>query len=150
MQDTIDWHAILAESEAFLQNNPDDCRAGRKRAQATGGTGKIRKALDLIERHLEKHPDDEKAWDLRCAYLIDQGKLAEAIESSNMALNIDPDYKIVYYNRACAYALLGNQSSALTDLEEAIKFDIELREMAKDDECFRILGKNKKFIELVN
>jgi tetratricopeptide (TPR) repeat protein len=150
MQKSIDWQVILEETEVFLKSNPEDCNAGRRRAQATGGLGYINKALGLIEKHLEKHPDDEKAWDLRCAYLIDKGNLAAAIESSNRALSIDPDYKIGYYNRACAYALSGNQSAALVDLEEAINFDNDLRLMAKNDESFRILGKNKKFRELIN
>ena len=150
MPDSIDWERIFAESETVLEKNPTDCNASRRRAQAIGGQGKISNALDLMESHLTQHPNDVKAWDLRCAYLIDQGKYIEAVKSSTRSLKLDPDFKIGYYNRACAYALSDNDSAALADLEEVIKFDIEFCAMAKDDIHFQKLYKNSRFIELVN
>ncbi len=149
MSDKVDWPKIFTNAEEILKQNPEDCDASRRRAQAIGGLGNTEKAFESIEKHLKKHPQDAQAWDLRCAYLIDRRQYVEAIDSSNEAFNVNPDFHIGYYNRACAHALAGNHSAALSDLEEAIHFDEEFCEMAIKDENYTILKEDPRFRKLV-
>ena len=62
---------------------------------------------------------------------------------------MNPDFYIDYNYRACAHALAGNHSAALSDLEETIHFDEEFCEMAIKDENFTNLKEDPRFRKLV-
>ena len=63
MNDKVDWAKILTNAEEIIKQNPENCDASRRRAQAIGGLDNTEKAFESIEKHLKKHPQDAKVWD---------------------------------------------------------------------------------------
>ena len=93
---------------------------------------------------------DAHAWDLKCAYLIESRRFEEAVSASDAALRINPEFKIAYYNRACANALSGNAGAALDDLEQAFPCDPDFfREHAQQDPSFEVLKTHPRFQEIL-
>lgn len=52
-----------------------------------------------------------------------EGELEAAIEKYNRAIDVNPDFALAYYNRACAEREMGNLESALADFAKAILID---------------------------
>ena len=144
----IDWQAKLDSAESALRHDPDGRDAGRRRAQAIGGLGRLDEAFALLKAHVARFADDGRAWDLLSAYLCDQERYAAAIEAGSNAV-VHSDSLIPHYNRACAHALAGNTEQALDDLRIAIPCDEWLRGHAREDESFAALRDNAEFQTIV-
>lgn len=145
----MNWTTARERAEERLRENPDDRDGGRAFAQATGALGDVAGAMTLMEAHLERHPDDEQAWDLLCAYRLEFGRFEEAVAASNEAMKADPSYKIAHYNRACAFAMMGNADNAIADLRIAIACDGDLRDFAREDSSFDALRELPEFQRLI-
>lgn len=112
--------------------------------------GRFDEALETYDKALHFKPDDYNALSNKCVPLISLGRYDEVIESCNKALTIKPGYSDAYYNRACAYALMGGErEKALSDLKKAIELDERHRVEARDDEDFESLRDDPEFRELV-
>jgi len=72
-----------------------------------------------------------------------------AIEEYGRAIELNPEYATAYYNRACAYALLGEAEDACEWLEKAIELDEKYREMAQGDKDFNGIRQDGRFKVLV-
>jgi tetratricopeptide (TPR) repeat protein len=73
-----------------------------------------------------------------------------AVESCQRSLQIDPTNTSAWYNSACAYALLGNETKALRNLSEAVKLNPDkYKAMASQDSDFQDVCKNPEFKILV-
>ncbi len=78
------------------------------------------------------------------------GRYEEAIIAYDQALNIKSDYAVVFYNKACCYALQNQIDLALDNLETAINLDAEkMKKAAIDNEDFDNLGENERFKNLI-
>ena len=74
---------------------------------------------------------------------------ARAIEEYDRAIALNPEDATPYYNKACAYALMGNPKDACQWLDKAIEFDEKYREMAHTDDDFDPIRDDETFRALI-
>lgn len=74
----------------------------------------------------------------------------KAIDTFNEVLKIKPEFPLALYNKACAFARIGNQKQALNNLENAIKYGKgQYSSVAVEDSALLPISNAKKFKELV-
>ncbi|HEY9662109.1 MAG TPA: tetratricopeptide repeat protein, partial [Allocoleopsis sp.] len=67
----------------------------------------------------------------------------------NKAIELNSNYEIAWYNRACDYALLGDRKQAIENLRRAIELNPENREWAKTETDFDSVREDEQFRSLV-
>ena len=75
--------------------------------------------------------------------------LVGAVADLERAIELNPEDATAYYNKACAYALMGEVEEACAGLEKAIELDGRYREMAQEDEDFAGIREEAYFQALV-
>jgi tetratricopeptide (TPR) repeat protein len=81
--------------------------------------------------------------------LLDAGKPAEAKQLLREALERYDDRGTLYYNLACAEALLGETDEALGHLRQAVEAQPSLAEPAREDHDFESIRDDPQFAELL-
>lgn len=74
---------------------------------------------------------------------------ASILKIASQATELFPDDPVWRYNRACAYARLGNTNRALDDLEAAIDLGFRQPKAIREDADFKPLAENQRFRQLV-
>ena len=106
---------------------------GLGRAEDAGRT--LKRALDVIDKHLELNPDDARALYLGAGSLVQMGQKQKGLEWLQRALASDPDDALILYNVACVNARAGEIEAALDCLEKSVA-----RGMAEKSAEFREAG----------
>ncbi|AFY70375.1 Tetratricopeptide TPR_1 repeat-containing protein [Thalassoporum mexicanum PCC 7367] len=78
-----------------------------------------------------------------------EGKLEEAIDSYDKAIEIKPNYAVLYYDRGGLYSLQGNVIKAIQDLKKAIELDSTHLNMVKTDKDFDNIRDDDRFKALI-
>lgn len=63
----------------------------------------------------------------------------------NQALELDSNYALAYWQRACANAKLGQHEDALTDIETALSLSASLKDELVGERFFESLQDNEAF-----
>jgi adenylate cyclase len=109
-----------------------------------------RKTLETGLRKLEVEPDDTRAR-MSCAFaLVHLDRYSEAVSMMDHAIKIDPSDRVVHYNMACAYALMGETDQALDYLEKMTRTGVRNMDWVKNDgdlDSLRDHPRFKKFME---
>ncbi len=88
------------------------------RAGAEGLLALERSGGDVLELHL-----DDIGMRIRIGNgLLEAGKYEEALVQYRMALEIDPEDDVAWYNIACAYSLMEDHDEAVAALEKSVEF----------------------------
>lgn len=91
------------------------------------------KTIELSSKHAYTY------LNLAILYKDDKKDLNKAVEIYSMGILTHPEESVLYYNRACSYALLVEYKKAVDDLVQAIFFDETLYDyMKKDDELINL------------
>ena len=77
------------------------------------------------------------------------GNHTEAIETYDKALKIKPNFDAVWFNKACAQALLSRKEDALNSLKKAIELNPGYKSVAKNNPDFSKLGGDADFLKIV-
>ncbi|MFN8579278.1 MAG: hypothetical protein U0354_20825 [Candidatus Sericytochromatia bacterium] len=94
---------------------------------------------------------DEKDLNLIIASLYyEKGEYIKAIEFYHKEINNNETNALSFYNLACSYSLINNLDESLKNLERSIQLDSQYKEMAKEDNDFMNLRKNKAYIDLTD
>lgn len=73
------------------------------------------------------------------------------MESYDRAIQINPQYALAWYNKACCYAEQNNVELAIKTLKQAIALESEkVREDAKTDSSFDAIRENPLFKQLID
>ena len=108
------------------------------------------KTLETAMRKLDLEPDDSQAY-LACASaLVHLDRYPEAVSMMDRAIKIDPSDRVVHYNMACAYAIMGETDQALDYLEKMTKTGVKNMDWVKNDgdlDSLRDHPRFKKFME---
>ncbi|MDM8564405.1 SUMF1/EgtB/PvdO family nonheme iron enzyme [Candidatus Halobeggiatoa sp. HSG11] len=79
------------------------------------------------------------------------GEYYEAISYCDKALQINPNYDIAWYNKACYYAIQGQIEQTISNLEKAISFNPQkYKEKAKTDSDFYKVRQDTRFQALLS
>ncbi len=105
--------------------------------------------------HTVQDAETDMVMDLKTAAHYNKGnalylqeKYKEAIEAYTHAIEVETDYYIAWFNRACMYTKLGNTEQALIDLKQAIKLNKKLKKEARQEEFFQPLYNDPEFLKI--
>ena len=118
-------------------------------AKCLAALGENDEAREVLDGCLSIYPDELDAWIDRADLSKDEGKLAAALADLDEVLSRQPKNPLALYNRACFLALEGKKDEAIAALKRAIAVTPEDADAAREDDDFRGLRKDKRFIALV-
>ncbi len=96
--------------------------------------------ISIYDQILELNPEDIEALTYKADILLDLDEDSWSLSLSNQAIEIDPEYALAYWQRACAKAKLDKAEEAVAD----IKLALELTESLKDEVMNEIYFENLK------
>lgn len=99
-----------------------------------------RTKIEIYDRILELVPDDPETMAYKADAALQLGERDWALSLCNRILEDNPDSSLALYQRACAYAGLGEQESAVADLAAALDLTPALLEQARLEEEFAPLA----------
>jgi len=142
------YKEALECEEHVLKIYENDAFALKNKAVILAKLKKYDEALKLLNKAISVAPDYEDAYIEKAFILIELGNYNEAIEILDNLIQKEEN-AICYYNRACAYALLGNKEKAIMDLKKAIDLDYKFKFIAMDDNDFKNIKDSKEFQEII-
>ncbi len=105
--------------------------------------------LSIYDEILELKPDDIEALTYKADALLDIDEDKWSLSLSNQAIEIDEEYSMAYWQRACAKAKLGQYDDAIEDIKVAISLRDTLKEEVEGEAYFENLKGNKDFDLLI-
>ena len=97
-----------------------------RRATRAFRSGEYTEAAALYRKLVERRPL-ARYWAFLGAALGAGERHEEGVDASTMAVEIDPEYGLAYYNRALILQRLGRKSRATKDLKRALETDLPRR-----------------------
>ncbi len=101
--------------------------------------------VEIYDEILKVRPGDLEALTYKADATMEMREFHWALSLCNRVLEVDDTNAHALYQRACAYACLGVEEQAISDLERAIKDSTSLRELAADEDDFENLRGNERF-----
>lgn len=109
-----------------------------------------REKIKIYDQILSIKTNDVEALTYKADTLLDIDKTALALELANQAIEIDANYSLAYWQRACANAELGLNEEAILDIRKAISISNPLIDKIKDEMHFAKLHEEEEFKNLIN
>ncbi|MDE5421066.1 hypothetical protein L3073_02475 [Ancylomarina sp. DW003] len=104
----------------------------------------------VYDEILNIKPDDIEAMTYKADALLEIGEVRWALNLSNNAIDLDNEYSLAYWQRACAYSKLDKQTEALKDIKKALELSETLQEELLNEKHFENLHDNKSFKLLIS
>lgn len=108
-----------------------------------------REKIKIYDQILDIKNNDVEALTYKADTLLDMDKTALALELSNKAIELDNNYSLAYWQRACANAELERYSEAIEDIRRAIAISNPLFDKINDEEHFAKLQNFDEFKKLI-
>jgi len=105
--------------------------------------------VNIYDHILDIKPDDTEALTYKADALLDLGEIKWALSLSNQAIEHDEKYALAYWQRACAKAMLEQESEALEDIKIAINLTETLKDEIPSEIYFEKLKSNHDFKALM-
>ena len=105
--------------------------------------------INIYDHILEIDPDNTEALTYKADVLLDLDEIKWALSLSNQAIEHDGKYALAYWQRACAKAMLEQESEALEDIKIAINLSESLKEEMATEVYFEKLKSNDEFQTLI-
>ncbi|UTV26750.1 tetratricopeptide repeat protein [Photobacterium atrarenae] len=106
--------------------------------------------IEIYDEILKIRPGDLEALTYKADAAMEIREFHWALSICNRVLEVDNTNAHALYQRACAYACLGVEEQAISDLEQAIIGSASLRELASEEMDFESLHGNERFEELIS
>jgi tetratricopeptide (TPR) repeat protein len=108
-----------------------------------------RTKIEFYDQILELAPGDPETMAYKADAALQLGERDWALSLCNRILEENPDSSLALYQRACAWAGLGESDAAIADLEKAIELAPSLREQTRSEEEFAPLVDHETFKNLI-
>jgi len=105
--------------------------------------------ISVYDEILSIKPDDIEAMTYKADALLEIGEVRWALNLSNNAIELDSEYSLAYWQRACSYSKLDKQTEALKDIKKAIELSDTLEDELLNEKHFENLHDNKSFKLLI-
>ncbi|WP_120510437.1 TPR end-of-group domain-containing protein [Photobacterium salinisoli] len=105
--------------------------------------------MEVYDEILKLRPGDLEALTHKADAAMEIREFHWALSICNRVLEVDSTNANALYQRACAYACLGAEDQAVSDLERAIQGSAFLRELAKEENDFETLHGHERFEQLI-
>lgn len=106
--------------------------------------------ISCYDEILELQPDDVEALTYKADTLLDMGEAKWALSLTNLAIQQTKDYSLAYWQRACAYAELGQLDEAMADLSYSVELSPVAAAELMQESFFEPLQKDPRFKTLVS
>ncbi|MGB2079860.1 MAG: TPR end-of-group domain-containing protein [Vibrio sp.] len=105
--------------------------------------------IEVYDEILKIRPGDLEALTYKADAAMAMNQYHWALSICNRVLEVDDNNAHALYQRACAYARLGVEEQAVSDLALAIEASCSLRELAAEEPDFESLQGNDNFEKLI-
>lgn len=105
--------------------------------------------INIYDQILELRPDDVEVLTYKADALLEIGEKKWALSLADQALELDNEYSLAYWQRACAKSETGLLDEAVEDLETAINLSDTLKEEVAEEKSFKNLAGNEKFEQIL-
>ncbi|MCP3915161.1 MAG: protein kinase [bacterium] len=132
--------------EAFvraLADHGEKARALTGMALLLHDRGEPSAGLVASRQAIEVDPNHAKGWSVHALMLMAHGEHDRAAQAASIALGLDPDHSAARFNRAGAYARLGEPALAMADY-----FTLVLDDLSPDRENERAFVRGKALAQL--
>ncbi len=144
-QKMMDRSKILIETQQEITNTNSIhslwMRAGLEKSEED--------KISIYDEILEIKPNDIEAMTYKADALLEIGEVRWALNLTNTAIELDNEYSLAYWQRACAYSQLDKQNEAIRDIEKAIELSETLKDEVENEKHFDNLRSNKRFISII-
>lgn len=106
--------------------------------------------VETYDEILKIRPGDLEALTSKADAVMEMREFHWALSICNRVLEVDDTNENALYQRACAYACLGFEEQAISDLTHAIDGRVALKELAADEADFENLKGNENFESLIS
>ncbi|GAB6260084.1 hypothetical protein PSSHI_03260 [Photobacterium sp. R1] len=106
--------------------------------------------MEVYDEILKLRPGDLEALTHKADAAMEIREFHWALSICNRVLEVDGTNANALYQRACAYACLGAEDQAVSDLERAIQGSAFLVELARDEADFETLHGHERFDQLIS
>lgn len=106
--------------------------------------------IHIYDQILEVKPNDVEALTYKADTLLDLGEDSWALSLTNQALELDSEYAMAYWQKACAEAKLENYSAAIVNIQKAIELSAALKEELLTESYFENLKNHPDFNALTD
>ena len=105
--------------------------------------------IEIYDEILTIRPGDLEALTYKADAAMEIREFHWALSLCNRVLEVDNMNGHALYQRACAYACLGAEEQAVSDLEQAIATSSSFRDLAREEQDFDSLHGNERFDDLI-
>ncbi|KMV28938.1 hypothetical protein AB733_20775 [Photobacterium swingsii] len=105
--------------------------------------------MEIYDEILKIRPGDLEALTHKADAAMEIREFHWALSLCNRVLEVDDSNAHALYQRACAYARLGVDEQAISDLERSIAESALMRDLAADEADFEMLHGNERFDLLI-
>ncbi len=145
------FEGALEMFESALEIAPEDMRKIpiNNKARILYTLERYEEAITQYDQLIEMEPNNSNFLSDKGAALLKLGQYEEALNIYDQSLAITQDNFPAYYNKACIYALMGNEADALRHLRIAFELNSEAKTFAVEDTDLQNLWDNEEFLTLV-
>ena len=144
------YNDALQAFEKCMKLKSDYAPAWNNKGLALVHLSRLPESLEAFERAISIKHNFVEAWNNKGNVLLDFGQFPKALEAFDQTISNDQKNSPYRYNRARAYALLGNREKSLEDLSIALALlGRKWSDMAKKDPAFRSMHNDEDFRRLV-
>lgn len=105
--------------------------------------------ISVYDEILNIKPDDIEAMTYKADALLEIGEVRWALDLLNDAIELDDEYSLAYWQRACSYSKMDRQTEALRDIKKALELSDTLGDELLNEKHFENLYDNKTFKQLI-
>jgi tetratricopeptide (TPR) repeat protein len=110
----------------------------------------LQEKINLYDEIIEINPHDVVALAYKADVLLDLNETRWALSLCNKAIELDNNYALSYWQRACANATLENINESLDDIKMALEISPNLQEELENEESFEKLQNDETFKKLIS
>lgn len=109
--------------------------------------GQIKEAVRYYEKAIGANKEYHNTYlNLAILYKEEFKDYEKSIELYTEGLKYNPEVSVLYYNRACVHALVGNQERAIEDLKVSVELSPTLKDYMQKDEELAEVRKHPEYI----
>ncbi|MER2492386.1 tetratricopeptide repeat protein [Catenovulum sediminis] len=142
---------LKKRSEQIISTQEEIARANQLHAlwMRAGLENNPQQKVKLYDEILDLHSEDVEAITYKADAVLELGECEWALNLSSKALELDQDYALAYWQRACAHAALGQIESAIEDIHIALEKSPVLASELAHESMFQTLYEEEEFKKLL-
>nr|WP_193362568.1 tetratricopeptide repeat protein [Gayadomonas joobiniege] len=142
---------LKKRSEQIISTQEEVARANQLHAlwMRAGLETNPQQRVQIYDEILVLHSEDIEAITYKADAVLELGECEWALNLSSKALELDENYALAYWQRACAHAALGQIESAMDDLTTALEKSPALSSELANESMFEPLKEVEEFQKLL-